>query len=172
MTRPMPELVETLIEDGRWRASGLEELAETACRAVLSRLDLPAEAFEIGVLGCDDDRIAALNADFRDKPRATNVLSWPAVDLSPEQAGAAPSRPDPGPPGMPQTLGDIAISYDTCAREAAEQGKPLAAHVSHLLVHGCLHLLGFDHIRPADAARMEALEVELLERMGIADPYL
>ncbi len=172
MTRPMPELVETLIEDERWRTSGLEDLAETACRAVLSHLDLPAEAFEIAVLGCDDDRIAALNADFRDKPRATNVLSWPAVDLSPEQAGAAPSRPDPGPPGMPQALGDIAISYDTCAREAAEQGKPLAAHVSHLLVHGCLHLLGFDHTRPPDAERMEALELELLERMGIADPYL
>ncbi len=167
----MADLVETLIEDERWQAARLEDLADAACRAVLSRLDLPAEGFEIAVLGCDDARMATLNADFRDKDRATNVLSWPAVELAPDRAGGAPSRPDPGPADMPQSLGDIAIAFDTCAREAAEQGKPLAAHVTHLLVHGCLHLLGFDHIRAPDAARMEALEVDLLERMGIADPY-
>ena len=68
-------------------------------------------------------------------------------------------------------LGDIAIAYDTCAREAGAQGKAFGHHVTHLLVHGCLHLLGFDHIDETEAAEMEALEVEILGKLGISDPY-
>ncbi len=125
---------------------------------------------ELSVLACDDARISILNADFRDKPTPTNVLSWPEEDLSPVLDGAAPELPRPNPAGA-ISLGDIAIAYDTCAREAAEQGKPFVAHVTHLLVHGTLHLLGYDHIRDRDATRMEALEVEILGKLGVPDPY-
>ncbi len=127
-------------------------------------------AAEVSVLGCDDARIGTLNAEFRGKPVATNVLSWPETDLAPADDGAAPTQPRPDPDGI-HRIGDIAISYDTCLREAEAQGKPLADHVTHLLVHGTLHLLGYDHMRPQDAACMEALEVKILGKMGIPDPY-
>jgi probable rRNA maturation factor len=157
-------IVETVIEDARWQAAGLGTLAETAAAAVLARLGLGAGC-EIALLACDDARIAVLNGDFRDKPQPTNVLSWPAADLAPAAPGGVPDLPAPG------ELGDIAIAWETCTREAADQGKAFDAHVTHLLVHGVLHLLGYDHIDARDAARMEALEVEILANLGIADPY-
>ena len=144
--------LDVLIEDVRWEAAGLEPLARAAFAAAAQHLLGEAE-FEVSLMGCDDARIAGLNGDFRGKGQPTNVLSWPATDLSAEEPGAAPNAPEPG------ELGDIAISYDTCQREASEQGKPFEAHVSHLLVHGFLHLLGYDHISDEDAALMEGLEV-------------
>ncbi|MFZ7091933.1 rRNA maturation RNase YbeY [Primorskyibacter sp. 2E233] len=157
-------LTDTIIEDERWQAAGLEALAETAATAVLAHLDID-EAFEIAVLGCDDARIAALNADFRDKPQPTNVLSWPSEDLSAEEPGGKPLLPEM------EELGDIAIAYQTCEREAQEQGKPFQAHVTHLIVHAVLHLLGYDHISDADATLMEGIEVEILGKLGLPDPY-
>ena len=165
------ELVETVIEDVRWEAFGLEGLAERAARAVLAGLDLPAEGFSISLMGCDDVRIAALNADFRGKPQPTNVLSWPSEERAAEFAGEAPDLPEPGEADDPESLGDIAIAWETCAREAEEQGKPMADHVTHLLVHGVLHLLGYDHIEDEDAALMEGLEVRILASLGVSDPY-
>ena len=161
-------LTDTLIEDSRWQAAGLEDLAETAARAALAHLGLDPADWEIAVLACDDARIAALNADFRDRPRPTNVLSWPAEDRAADAPGVRPALPEPG---HDPELGDIAIAYDTCAREAAEQGKPLADHVTHLMVHGVLHLLGYDHIRDEDATLMEATEVAILGKLGLPDPY-
>ncbi len=155
--------VDLVIEDERWQAVGLEALAQRACGATLARLGV-ADA-EISLLACDDTRIAALNADFRGKPRPTNVLSWPSEERGAAEPGGAPSVP------VELELGDIAISYDTCLREAEAAGKPFADHVSHLLVHGTLHLLGYDHIDDKDAARMEALEVEILGKLEISDPY-
>jgi len=161
-------LIDTIIEDPRWDAAGLEALADRAARATLTHLGLDAEDWEISVLACDDARIAALNADFRDKPQPTNVLSWPSDERGAEVPGA---RPDlPAPTGDPE-LGDIAIAYETCAREAAEAGKPLADHVTHLIVHATLHLLGYDHIRDQDATLMEATEVAILGKLGLPDPY-
>ena len=156
-------IVDTIIEDARWTAAGLEALAERACAAALDRLGI--DGAEISLLACDDARIAGLNAGFRGKPAPTNVLSWPSEERGAEQPGG-----DPLPPGDPE-LGDIAIAYETCAREAAAAGKPFAEHVTHLLVHGTLHLLGYDHIDDKDAGLMEALEVEILGKLGIADPY-
>ena len=155
--------LEILIEDARWEQAGLAGLAERACGAVLARLVLDPALCEISLLGCDDARIAALNAEFRGKSAPTNVLSWPA------RAGATPA--DIRAQTAPAELGDIAIAYDTCAREASAQGKAFGHHVTHLLVHGCLHLLGFDHIDETEAAEMEALEVEILGKLGISDPY-
>ena len=98
------------------------------------------------------------------------MLSWPAEEIA-LPLGRTPALPDPGADGPPHELGDIAIAWQTCAREAAGQGKPFAAHVTHLLVHATLHLLGFDHTTEADAAHMEGLETRILANMGVADPY-
>ena len=167
----MEPLVDTVIEDDRWLAFGLEASAERAARATLAMLGIDPAGFQIVVMGCDDGRIASLNADFRGKPQPTNVLSWPAEDLSPDEPGGDPLPPEPGEADDPESLGDIAIAWETCAREAAEQGKAMADHVTHLLVHGVLHLLGHDHIEEADAERMESIEVRVLATLGIADPY-
>ncbi|PTW51245.1 MULTISPECIES: rRNA maturation RNase YbeY [Rhodovulum] len=163
--------IEILFEDDRWAAAGLARLAESACRETLTHLGFDPEIHEISVLACDDARIATLNAEFRDKSAPTNVLSWPAEDLAAEEDGEAPLPPEPDLEGEPVELGDIAIAWETCAREAREQGKAFHDHVTHLMVHGCLHLLGYDHIRPRDAARMEGIEVEILAKLGLADPY-
>jgi probable rRNA maturation factor len=171
MTAPMEMLVDTVIEDPRWETAGLDALAGRAARAVLAELGLAPDGFLICVMGCDDDRIAALNADFRSKPVPTNVLSWPAEDRAPAAPGALPALPEPGDSDDPAELGDIAIAWGVCQAEAAAQGKPFADHVAHLIAHGVLHLLGFDHMTEADAALMEGIEVRALARLGIADPY-
>lgn len=106
----------------------------------------------------NDAIVRRLNHDFRGKNRPTNVLSFPA------------GRPSMA-TGVPAPLGDIVLAYETLAREAAQQGKKLLHHVLHLVVHGVLHLLGFDHEKARDAERMEALEVRILAGLGIADPY-
>ncbi|MEM9320326.1 MAG: rRNA maturation RNase YbeY [Pseudomonadota bacterium] len=149
--------IDILIEAQGW--TGLAALARFACPAVLREVGLQEADYTVSILGCDDARIAGLNGTFRGKPLATNVLAWPAAELSP------PERP------MPGELGDIAIAFETCAREAAEQGKPFDHHVSHLLVHATLHLLGYDHATYAEAAEMESIESVTLARLGIPDPY-
>ena len=107
---------------------------------------------ELAVLLCDDAAMRDLNGRWRGRPEPTNVLSFP---------GAAGTG----------TLGDIAIAYETTAREAEGEGKPFDDHLAHLAVHGFLHLLGYDHESDAEAAAMERLEVAILARLGIADPY-
>jgi probable rRNA maturation factor len=104
----------------------------------------------------DEDEMAELNSTYRAKNGPTNVLSFPA-DLPPEL-------------GLP-LLGDIVICAPVVAREASAQGKPLAAHWAHMAVHGCLHLLGYDHIEAHDAAVMEALETTILAQLGLPCPY-
>lgn len=160
-------IVECVIEDDRWL--GLATLADRAAFAALSGVGLEASAFEISLLACGDTRISALNADFRQKGAATNVLSWPSSERGADVDGDMPVQPQ-----VPQDtqLGDIAISYDTIAREAAQSGTPLVDHVTHLIVHGTLHLLGFDHVRDLDGALMEGLETEILGKLDIPDPYL
>jgi probable rRNA maturation factor len=165
------DLVDTLVEDARWEAFGLAPLAERAGRATLAVLDLPAGGFQISLMGCDDARIAGLNADFRGKPQPTNVLSWPSEERAAESPGGMPDLPEPGNPDDPESLGDIAIAWETCASEAEAAAKPMSDHVTHLVVHGVLHLLGFDHVDDADAARMEGLEVRILASLGLSDPY-
>lgn len=162
--------VDIVFDDDRWLAVDLQTIADAAVAGVLERLGIDGEDVEVAVLACGDARIAELNADFREKPTATNVLSWPAAVLSAQDAGGLPSRPAHDPIGGLE-LGDIAISYDTCASEVIAAGKAMQDHVMHLMIHATLHLLGYDHVRDQDATLMEALEVEILEKMGIDDPY-
>lgn len=168
MAAPLTDLV---VEDPRWDADTLTRLAERAAQQTLGVLGLPCEGYEIVLLACDDARIAELNADFRGKPVPTNVLSWPAHDLAPATDGAHPAPPPPPDSIDPEALGDIALAHDTCLREAAEQGKSADDHVTHLIVHAILHLLGYDHIRDMDAALMEETETRILATLGVADPY-
>lgn len=170
MTATMESLVDTIAEDERWQSFGLAPLAERAAAATLAHLGLEPSEFEISLMGCDDARIAVLNADFRGKPAATNVLSWPSEERGAEPEGAAPELPE-GDADMPEELGDIAIAWETCEREAAEAGKPMAEHVTHLVVHAVLHLLGYDHERDADASLMEGTEIAILAELGLANPY-
>ncbi|MBL4873345.1 MAG: rRNA maturation RNase YbeY [Rhodobacteraceae bacterium] len=161
----MADLVDLVIEDARWEALDMDKLAEKAAGATLKIAGI-SSGYEICVMACDDARITELNGEFREKPTATNVLSWPAFDLSPDVEGGLPTAPPPA-----ESLGDIAIAYETCAREAAEKGITMQAHVLHLIVHGCLHLLGYDHETDKDATLMEELEVKALASMGVDDPY-
>ena len=168
---PMEPLADCVIEDARWAAVGLEPLALRAVQATLAALGLPETGFTLAVLGCDDVRIATLNAEFRGKPTPTNVLSWPTWDMAADDDGGQPDPAEPGSADDPEALGDIAIAYETCAREASEAGKTMADHVTHLIVHGLLHCIGYDHIRDGDAALMEATEVRILASLGVSDPY-
>lgn len=163
MTEEETRLVDLVIEEPRWEAAGLGPLAESAARAALSAAGRDPARHEVSLLGCDDARIAVLNADFRGKPKPTNILSWPAFeDEIPD--------PDPGDP-EPVFLGDLAIAFETCAREAEEAGVPLADHARHLVVHGILHLLGYDHEMEDEADAMESFETKILASLGVPDPY-
>jgi probable rRNA maturation factor len=161
--------VEVSVEAGAWDVLDLEPLAARAVAAALARSGLDPAAWEVSLLACDDARIAALNATFRGKARPTNVLSWPSAERGAAIAGTVPAPPAPG-DGDPE-LGDIALAYETCAREAREAGRPLCDHVTHLVVHATLHLLGYNHETDADAALMEGREVEILASLGVPDPY-
>lgn len=143
-----------------------ERLCRRALAAALEHAPKPAWLVraEISVLLADDATVRRLNAAYRGKDRATNVLSFPTFEAIPAQAPR-------GLPGGPVPLGDIVLAFETVRAEAEAEGKPLAHHVSHLLVHGCLHLLGYDHEQPDEALRMEALERDILARLGIPDPY-
>ncbi|RMD46838.1 MAG: rRNA maturation RNase YbeY [Alphaproteobacteria bacterium] len=163
--------VEIVIEAPGWRRTPLAEVAPRAARATLETLGLAPDLYEVVILACDDERIRGLNESFRGRAVPTNVLSWPAEDLAPDRPGGVPARPAAGQPGAPAHLGDIALALGVCTREAEEQGKALGDHLAHLVVHGVLHLLGYDHESDADAERMEDLERRILARLGVDDPY-
>jgi len=158
--------IDILIETPDWEAVDLPALAQSAGDTTLAELGLDPARHSLSILACDDARIAILNTEFRGKPAPTNVLSWPAEDRASEAPGTAPSLDD-----LPVELGDLALAFQTCAREATDGKKPLADHVRHLVVHGLLHCLGYDHDDLADAELMEGLETRILARLGVADPY-
>ena len=158
-----------VLEDDRWKDLDLDTVVTDAVQEALAHLGLSEQA-EVSLLACDDTRMAALNAAFRGKTGPTNVLSWPNTDLSAKIPGTRPRAPEADFTGG-LTLGDIAIARETCLREAGETDTPLAAHVTHLVVHGLLHLLGYGHESGDDAAKMERLETEILGKLGFPDPY-
>jgi probable rRNA maturation factor len=130
---------------------------ETIAAAVAESGETLREGAEVSLCLADDGALRALNSRWRGVDKPTNVLSFP-------------SGP-PGPLGDAPTLGDIALAYETLAREAEDLGVPLADHYRHLIAHGFLHLIGYDHETDAEAERMEALETRILARLGVGDPY-
>jgi probable rRNA maturation factor len=143
-------MIEIVIEEGAWRTAEprARALAKAAAAATL-KAERRTRA-NVVILLAADARLQALNGAFRGKQGPTNVLSFP---------------------GAGDHLGDIALALGVCVREAAEQGKTLAAHLQHLTAHGVLHLLGYDHETDAEAEVMEAQERHVLAGLGIADPY-
>ena len=151
-------MIDIDVEDPAWSAalSNAEALVRAAAEAALgTRAGADATSpSDVTILLTDDASVQDLNARFRGNIEATNVLSFPAA------------------PNPENHLGDLALAYGVCAREAAEQGKPLADHLQHLTIHGVLHLLGYDHIGDDEAEAMEGLERVVLARLGVPDPYL
>lgn len=147
-----------LVEAARWRKllPAAPALVRRAARTALAAAG-PDHQAELAIVLLDDRRQRALNKQWRGKDKSTNVLAFP---------GAASV-----PVGTPLPLGDVVLAIGTIEEEAAAQSKSLADHVTHLVIHGTLHLLGFDHDLPARAKRMETLETKLLAQLGIADPY-
>ena len=163
-----PESMSTdvIVEYDRWNEIEFSDIAETATKAVFKYLDLGPSRYSVAILACDDSKISSLNNRFRGKANPTNVLSWPAFEL------AAGEYPDAMWDDEPIELGDVAIAFETCRREAQEQGKQMEHHVTHLLIHGVLHLFGYDHEEDIEAELMEAKETAILATLGIADPYI
>ena len=145
-------------------ARSLSRWAEAACVKLLPRIERELE-LTIRVVGAAESR--RLNRTWRHKDKPTNVLSFPAAPLSPGANGAPPRFPAK----EFSELGDLAICAPVVAREAREQGKTLQAHWAHMVVHGVLHLLGFDHETDLDAEVMEARETQILAQFGYFDPY-
>ena len=146
------------------------QLASAAVRAAVAQseaaglLESPLAA-EVSVRFTSDDEVKGLNADWRGKDKATNVLSFPRVE--PDQLEALPRARE-----GEALLGDIVLAHGVCAAEAADKGMAVCTHAAHLVVHGTLHLLGYDHERgDEDAETMEEIERRSLARLGIADPY-
>lgn len=140
-------MISVEVADRAWRRAAPAVVSLTRQAA-----DIAAQGRgDIAILLTDDDALRALNARFLGKDRPTNVLAFPSAE--------------------PGRLGDVALAIGVCRREAAQQGKALADHLRHLVVHGVLHLLGYDHASDEEASRMEGLERQLLARMNIADPY-
>ncbi|WP_157017649.1 rRNA maturation RNase YbeY [Mesorhizobium xinjiangense] len=152
--------IDIAVEAGDWPdETTLRGLTETAVAAAISVLGLKIDRpVELGVLFADDAQIRALNAEWRGKDKATNVLSFPAF-------------PSTGQGEVPPMLGDIVLASETVRNEADLEGKPLDHHLTHLIVHGFLHLVGYDHENDAEAETMEEAERSILAALAIADPY-
>lgn len=154
---PLNLFVDVVREEGDWDlVAGAEDLVRAAAGAVIE--ELPLADAEVCVALSNDVQVAELNASYRSKPAPTNVLSFPAVPMLPME-------------GEPRFLGDIVLALETLQREAADLGVPLAHHLQHLVVHGLLHLMGYDHQSDDEAQEMEGVEVRILARLGIPDPY-
>jgi probable rRNA maturation factor len=143
--------IEIEVEDGAW-TTAVPDAAALAREAGLAAVG-QGDGGAIAILFTDDETVRDLNHRFRGKDAATNVLAFPMLA------------------NREGRLGDIALAFGVCAREAAEQAKPLGDHLRHLVIHGVLHLLGYDHEAEDQARRMEAVERDLLAGLGVADPY-
>ena len=148
------------VEAGAWPPKRrLRSLVGKAVEAALSEAGVDAgAASELSVVFSDDAHIRTLNSGWRGKDKPTNVLSFPAFPVTPGKR-------------LPPMLGDVVLAAETVAREAELEGKPLDHHITHLVIHGVLHLIGHDHEDEAEAEAMEALERAALARLAIPDPY-
>ena len=157
--------MELEIDSEGWPSGDWEALAMRAGEAASEVApELSNARLLVSVVFTNDEEVHTLNREWRDRDKPTNVLSFPML----ERDGLLDLAPD----GPPEMLGDIALAFETCAREAEEKGLPLEHHASHLIIHGLLHLAGHDHVHSDEEAEaMEALERQALAKLGIADPY-
>ena len=165
------------LESGDWETAvaDVERLTERAARAAFEAAEKPEildgdTPVEMSLVLADDALVQTLNRDYRDKDKPTNVLSFALLDDlddTDESTDDVLARDE----GMPILIGDVILAFETVQREALEQGKSFEDHLTHLVIHGVLHLLGYDHQSDPDADRMERLETSILARLGIADPY-
>jgi probable rRNA maturation factor len=163
MTTHIPPATEVLVVADCWSTEAdADAIIHRAIEAASAMVDDDTADAEIAVMLTDDEGIRTLNNNWRGMDKPTNVLSFPA--LQPPEGAVVPDD-------MPRMLGDIAIAYQTTRREADDEDKPFANHLSHLAVHGFLHLVGYDHENDAAAEDMEQLEREILSTLGIPDPY-
>jgi probable rRNA maturation factor len=160
MSLVLPEIDILVVADCWQSEDAPEQVVQQAIEAAAQMVDTDTAGTELAVMLTDDAGIQTLNANWRGFDKPTNVLSFPALQLT----GKLPDD-------APRTLGDIAIAYQTTRREADEEGKLFAHHLSHLAVHGFLHLVGYDHESDRDAEVMENLERQILSRLGVPDPY-
>ncbi len=149
--------VTVALETWRSAVADVEEVCRRAAAEAVAHGDRAVAGIEISVLLCNDGTVSQLNGDYRGVARPTNVLSFPNG-----YSGAGPET---------HLLGDVAIAFETVVAEAAASHLAIADHLTHLVVHGVLHLLGYDHQTTREAEAMEALEAEILDRLGVADPY-
>jgi probable rRNA maturation factor len=162
MAQFAPPMTEVLVVADCWQTEpSAEAVIYRAIITAAEMVDADTAEAELAVMLTDDAGIRTLNSNWRGIDKPTNVLSFPA--LQPSGAG----KPD----DAPRMLGDIAIAYETTRKEADDEQKPFDHHLSHLAVHGFLHLIGYDHEKDDDAEAMEALEQEILAQLGIPDPY-
>jgi probable rRNA maturation factor len=155
-------MTEVLVVAEDWQNEpDAEAVIQRAIAAAAEMVDADTGETELAIMLTDDAGIRTLNSNWRGIDKPTNVLSFPALQPS----GAT------GPDDAPRMLGDIAIAYQTTRKEADDEQKPFDHHLSHLAVHGFLHLIGYDHEKDDDAEVMEALETEILAQLGIPDPY-
>lgn len=163
-----PIEIDIRVEAAAWHGTvpSLEDSVDTAARAALEFVELSGPLFELSILLTDDSAIAKLNQEWRGKSGPTNVLSFPGE--SPAPVAAENGTTDDG---MPVLLGDIVIACETVRTEADRAGISIDNHLQHLVVHGVLHLLGYDHEVDEDADVMERCEIEILGTLGVSDPY-
>ncbi|MBI2234156.1 MAG: rRNA maturation RNase YbeY [Micavibrio aeruginosavorus] len=164
--------MDTAISDPAWEEScdDCEAVVEKAIHAVFAHAPVAKGllkkkvAPEISVVLANDDLVHTLNRDYRDKDKPTNILSFAMLDT--DDGWQAPDHPGPC------ALGDLVLAYETVKREAEVEGKTFESHFTHLLIHGTLHLLGYDHIEDEAAEEMETIEIQILNEFGIKNPYI
>ena len=162
-----------LLKDKRWAEVPLEKIAESALKLVIENFLENKIHFEVSILASNDTKIREFNKNFRGQKTITNIISWPEHELQPKQPGHFPEKLDKSKFDTEGTifLGNLAISYERCSTEAKEKNVNFEDHMLHLLLHGFLHLVGFDHQNDLDANVMENIEIKLLSGVGIKNPY-
>ena len=166
---PIEHIISVEIISAVWlehfpEAESLKELTGTVAKAVINELELK-ETVELGIRLTDDDEMRILNNSFRGKDESTNVLSFTMGERDAKKFSSAHKK------AFPELLGDVVIAYGTCFSEAQRENKLLRNHLLHLIVHGVLHLLGYDHNTKEKAKEMEKLEIDILAPLGVPNPY-
>lgn len=162
----LPLTIDIAIQDPSWETiEGIETQVNKSVETAIRLANLPHLAInrplELSLVLANDDLVHTLNRTYRNKDKPTNVLTFAALDDD--------DMPDVG---GPLSLGDVILALETIQREAKEQNKPFMEHLTHLCVHGTLHLLGYDHIDEDDATEMETLEIKILSLLGVQNPYI